>query len=89
MIDEIDFIFPCPVDECINSNKLYKWFHHSCGGTLKLSSKGTVRCCKCRAIRRFMDWPFNCGNHEFIRWYSCQGVVRAMINVSALLPERE
>ena len=45
---EIDFISFCPVQECINRNKKYKWTHNQCGGRLKLNDEGMLRCLKCR-----------------------------------------
>ena len=31
-ISEVDFISPCPVQDCINKQKSYRWIHHNCGG---------------------------------------------------------
>jgi hypothetical protein len=31
-IKEIYFIFPCPVQDCVNKNKFYRWTHNQCGG---------------------------------------------------------
>ena len=64
MLTEIDFISPCPVQDCVNKNKCYRWTHNKCGGRLKLNDKGILRCLNCRTQGLFVDWPFNCGDHN-------------------------
>ena len=63
-ITEIDFIAPCPVQDCIDKNKCYKWIHTKCKGRLKLNDKGMLRCINCGTQEPFVNWPFNCGDHE-------------------------
>ena len=77
MIDEIDFISPCPVDQCKNKNKMYRWLHNNCGGREKLNSEGHLRCLKCSKKGPFVDWLFDCGEHEY-REVSAQGIAHAL-----------
>ena len=41
-LTEMYFIAPCPVDQCKNKNKFYRWTHNKCGGQLKLNIKGVL-----------------------------------------------
>ena len=74
---EIDFESPCPVQQCINNDKLIKWSHRNCGGHEKLTDKGELRCIKCGTKGRFVDWRFNCGDHDYLK-ASSQGVCHAL-----------
>ena len=64
VITEIDFIAPCPVEQCKGRNKSYRWIHNSCKGRLKLNKEGMLRCLNCGTQGPFADWPFNCGDHD-------------------------
>ena len=77
MEDEIDFISPCPVDKCINKNKMYRWLHFECGGREKLTSEGILRCLKCEKKGPFVDWLFDCGEHDYEE-ISAQGIAHAL-----------
>ena len=77
MIDEIDFISPCPIENCKNKRKMYRWLHNNCGGREKLSSKGIIRCLNCGKKGPFVDWLFDCGEHDFEE-ISAQGVIHAL-----------
>ena len=66
-IDEVDFISPCPVQDCINKQKSYRWIHHNCGGYEKITNKGEIRCVRCGTSGLFVDWNFECQNHSFFR----------------------
>jgi hypothetical protein len=63
-ITEVDFIAPCPVQDCINKNKWHKWLDDKCGGRLKLNDKGMLRCLNCGIQGPFVDWPFNYGERD-------------------------
>ena len=75
-LTEIDFISPCPVDQCRNKNKSYRWIHNQCGGRLKLDDKGWLRCLKCCLTGPF-GGKFDCGDHDY-KEYSTQGIVHAL-----------
>ena len=77
-INELDFISGCPVQECINKNKLYRWIHENCGGRMKINNEGMVRCLKCAERAKFVYWPFTCGDHDF-KECSVQGVAHSMV----------
>ena len=74
---EIDFISPCPVNKCKNQNKMYRWLHNNCGGREKLTSEGQIRCLSCKTIGPFVDWLFDCGEHDYEE-VSAQGVAHAL-----------
>ena len=76
-ITEIDFISPCPVQECVNKNRMYKWTHNQCGGRLKLNDEGMVRCLKCGTKEEFIDFRLNCGDHDY-EDCSAQGIAHAL-----------
>ena len=82
-IEENDLILPCPVQECRNKNKMYRWTHNRCGGRLKLNDKGIVRCIKCGEKGKFVDWPFNCGDHDY-KVCSAEGVAHALVIMDQL-----
>ena len=83
MISEIDFVSPCPVDECINKKTMYKWYHYNCGGYEKITNKGTIKCLRCGKDALFIDWRFNCGAHDF-KQASSQGFSHALSILSQL-----
>ena len=85
---EIDFISPCPVSQCINNEKSYRWTHKDCGGREKLSVKGMLRCLKCGTDGKFVDWKFNCGDHDYLP-ASKSGVIHALTIMSQLAKEPE
>ena len=62
----IDFISNCPFPNCKNNKKTIRWTHEYCGGRLKLSTEGCIRCLKCQEIKLFTNWDINCGNHHSI-----------------------
>ena len=74
---EIDFISPCPVEKCKNKNKMYRWLHVNCSGREKLSSEGEIRCLECKTHGPFVDWLFDCGEHDY-KEVSAQGVAHAL-----------
>ena len=84
MTKELDFISPCPVDQCKNKDKKYRWTHNQCGGRLTLNDKGMLRCLKCGTQGPFMDWPFNCGDHDY-KYCSIQGICHAFSFVTRVL----
>lgn len=77
MISEIDFVSPCPVEECKNKNTSYKWSHYNCGGREKITNEGKIYCLKCGTDGLFTDWEFNCGAHDF-KEASAQGFCHAL-----------
>ena len=86
-ITEIDFISPCPVQECVNKNKSYRWIHSDCGGREKLNDEGNLRCLKCATKGKFVDWKFNCGDHDY-KEVSAQGVSHALAVMAQLAVEK-
>jgi hypothetical protein len=76
-IDEVDFISPCPVQDCINKSKSYRWVHSDCGGYEKITNEGAIRCVRCGTSGLFVDWKFRCENHSF-KEASAQGVAYAL-----------
>ena len=77
MISEIDFVSPCPVEECINNTTSHRWSHHNCGGLERITNQGKIYCLKCGTDGLFTDWEFNCGAHDF-KEASAQGVCHAL-----------
>ena len=77
MISEIDFVSPCPVEECKNKNTSYTWSHYNCGGHEKITNQGNIYCLKCGTNGLFTDWKFNCGDHDF-KEASAQGFCHAL-----------
>ena len=82
-IDEVDFISPCPVQDCINKQKSYRWIHHNCGGYEKITNEGEIRCIRCGTSGLFVDWRFQCENHSF-ECSSVQGVAYALSIITQL-----
>ena len=76
-ISEVDFISPCPVQDCINKQKSYRWIHYNCGGYEKITNEGEIRCIRCGTSGLFVDWKFQCENHSF-KEASAQGVAYAL-----------
>ena len=76
-IDEVDFISPCPVQDCINKQKSYRWIHHNCGGYEKITNEGEIRCIRCGTSGLFVDEQFKCENHSS-KPVSAQGVAYAL-----------
>ena len=70
-ITEFELISPCPVQECLTKDKLYKWTHKKCGETLTLDAKGMVNCHKCGKQVKYVDWPFNIQNLFTCRSITC------------------
>jgi hypothetical protein len=81
---EFDLISPCPVQECVTKNTMYKWTHKKCGGQLKLNVKGMVRCHECGTQVKYVDWPFNCGAHNGKKTCSLMGATHALEVASQL-----
>ena len=77
MTKEIDFIYPCPADQCKNKNKIYRWTHNQCGGRLKLNDEGMLRCLKCGKKEEFLDFRFDCGDHDY-EDCSAQGLAHSL-----------
>ena len=77
MINEIDFVSPCPVEECINNNTMYRWRHHNCGGYERITNQGKIYCLRCPTDGLFVDWKFNCGDHDYKKG-SFQGFLYAI-----------
>jgi hypothetical protein len=77
IITEVDFISPCPVQQCVNKQKSYRWIHTDCGGREKLNDEGNLRCLKCGKVGPFIDWKFNCGDHDYEK-ASAQGIAHAL-----------
>ena len=82
-LTEIIFESPCPVNSCINKTRVCKWTHTGCGGQEKLNAKGILKCIRCGTKGRFVDWRFNCGDHDFDK-ASAQGVAHALGIMSQL-----
>ena len=76
-ITEIDFVAPCPVQECINKDKSIRWTHYKCGGYEKITNEGKIRCIRCGTSGLFVDWKFQCENHSF-KESSAQGICYAL-----------
>ena len=76
-IEEVDFISPCPVQDCINEEKPIRWKHSNCGGYEKITNKGEIKCVKCGTSGLFIDWQFKCEKHSFKK-SSAQGVAHAL-----------
>ena len=83
-VSEFDLISPCPVQECVTKNTMYKWTHKKCGGQLKLNTKGMVRCHECGTQVKYVDWPFNCGAHNGKKTCSLVGASHALEVASQL-----
>ena len=66
-VEYIDFISRCPFPTCRNHKKTIRWTHEYCGGRLKLSTEGFIRCLKCQEVKLFVDWEINCGNKHSIK----------------------
>ena len=58
-------------------NKKYRWKYNHCGGRLKLTDEGIIRCLYCGTKGNFIDWSFNCGNHYY-KLSSVRGVAHAL-----------
>ena len=87
-ITEVDFISPCPVEKCRNKNKNYRWVHYNCDGREKLNDSGWIRCLKCGGKAPYIDWKFNCGEHDFEEG-STQGIIHALVVMAQLSVEKE
>ena len=85
---EVDFISPCPVEKCRNKNKNYRWVHYNCDGREKLNDLGFIRCLKCGGKAPYIDWKFNCGEHDFEEG-STQGIIHALVVMAQLSVEKE
>ena len=81
--DEIDFNAPCPVQSCLNKTAKYQWVHAHCGGKQKLNSNGELRCSRCNRRGLFVDWKFDCGDHDY-EYASCQGILHAFTILSQI-----
>lgn len=66
-VEYIDFISRCPFKNCKNNQKTIRWFHDNCGGRLKLSTEGFIKCLKCQEYKSFMEWNINCGYNHAIK----------------------
>ena len=88
-IKEVNFISPCPVQDCINEKKLIHC-KHSCGGYEKITDKGEIKCVKCGISNLFIDCLFQCENHSF-KESSTQGVAHALniIKQLSVKPEEQ
>ena len=85
---EVDFISGCPVQGCSNNKTSIHWEHSGCGGHETISEEGIIRCTRCGTKGIFLDWRFNCGNHDYQKG-SLQGFLNAItilgnLNVSPL-----
>ena len=84
-LTEIDFISPCPVQECINKNDPITWVHVVCGqGKMKLTDQGQLRCINCNRKGTFIDWKFDCGDHDY-KEASRQGIAHALAIMAQLV----
>ena len=84
LIHEIDFISPCPVEQCVNKNEPITWVHVCGKGKMKLLDSGELRCTDCSTQGLFVDWRFNCGDHDYEK-ASYQGVGHALAIMSQLV----
>lgn len=82
-ITEIEFNAPCPVAECEKRDEVIKWHHKNCGGKTWLTSEGELRCVKCGKKHLFIDWKFDCGNHD-AKYASQQGLAHSLTIMSQL-----
>ena len=80
MIEEIDFIMPCPVFNCSNGSKPIRWAHSKCGGFEKINDKGFIRCLLCSKSAILFDWSFKCENHNFL-----QGSFQSILNSLSIM----
>lgn len=62
--EEIEFIAPCPCDECKNLDNVFNWKHPQCGGDLHLTRRGEIKCIRCEKKMLFSKWMFDCGKHQ-------------------------
>ena len=83
----VDWMSPCPVANCKNKHKYYRWTHQQCGGTLLLSIKGEFVCNKCMTKKLFKDWFFHCGAHK-PEETSKQGTSEALESLSKLIVKK-
>ena len=65
MISEVDFISGCPIAGCKNNQTKCRWCHHNCGGYEKITNQGIIYCLKCKIEGLFIDWKFDCGEHDY------------------------
>lgn len=79
----MDFVSPCPVQNCRNNAKTHNWVHHKCGGHGKITNQGNIYCIKCGTDGLFIEWRFNCGAHDFI-YASAQGACYALAVMAQL-----
>ena len=63
-LEEIEFVAPCPCQECHGKSQFYNWKHPNCGGKLQLTITGEIKCIRCEEKQKFIDWPFNCDKHK-------------------------
>ena len=77
MISEIDFVSPCPVLDCKNTETKIRWCHQYCGGYERVTNQGKIYCRKCLTDGLFTDWKFNCGEHDYKKG-SFQGFLYAI-----------
>ena len=82
-VEEIDFRAPCPVQQCVNKDKVYRWRHRNCGGYEKLTILGELRCVKCGKKEKFVHWRFKCEDHDYLS-ASYQGVAHALCIMSQI-----
>ena len=83
-LEEIDFISPCPVQQCINKNEPITWVHVCGQGKMKLTEKGELRCINCQTQGLFIDWRFDCGDHDYEK-ASKQGIAHALAIMAQLV----
>ena len=76
-IKEVDFISPCPVEDCKNEKKPIHWKHSNCGGYVKITDKGEIKCVKCGTSDLFVNWLFQCEKHS-PKESSPQGIAHAL-----------
>ena len=78
--NEIKFISTCPVKTCIDNDQLNFWYHPdpSCQGELTLDIEGYIHCSKCGIIISFIEWPFQCDNHQGYDYASPEGILNAV-----------
>lgn len=87
--ETIDFISNCPFPGCLNAKKIIRWTHSDCGGRLKLSIDGSIRCIKCKEKNSFLNWEISCGNDHIIADLTPQEACQWLGQLALFAPTEE
>ena len=58
------FMTGCPVKDCSNKGKLYKWVHE-CGASETIDRNGIVKCKNNHMVGEFYTFRYSCGSHAY------------------------